>query len=143
MSMDWAEWSRQAVQQMQARNDAWQARFELGGARYSWDLNRADITFADRVTARICVVGTTSAEEDAFLWSWANDSLPIQATQGIEKVRAFGEEHDLSLLTQPCMRGGRPEALEVMAISGRILDADGCFVDSGIFFTLHDFRPIH
>ena len=139
---DWAEWSQQAVALMEARNQAWRAKFAVGDVQYQWDLDRAEITFGDQVVARICVVGTTSAEEGTFLWSWANDWIPAAAKRGIEKVRDFGESNGLPLLTEPSLRGARPEALEVAAISGRILDADGGFFDSSIYFTLHELRSL-
>ena len=46
-SPDWAAWSRDAVALMQARNAAWTDRFSKPGAPYTWDLDRATMTFPD------------------------------------------------------------------------------------------------
>jgi hypothetical protein len=42
---DWAEWSRQAVAAMHARNEAWIARFDLARAAYRWDRVTAELRF--------------------------------------------------------------------------------------------------
>jgi hypothetical protein len=145
--VDWAEWSREAVRLMQARNAEWQKRFDLAGARYAWDLATATMTYArehDVVLASITLVGTTSAAEGTFLWAWANETIPPVAREGLERVRAFGKEHDLPLLTDAETPGGRAEGLELVALAGRITDAEGTFVDSSgditCFFLLRDFR---
>lgn len=146
---DWAEWSREAVAEMQARNQDWLARFSLQGAPYRWDLESAALTFTrggDRVTADLCVIGTVSRSEGTFRWAWANDAFPAVATSNLSLVRAFGETHDLPLLTTAERPGGRAEGLEMLAAAGRIQDAAGGFVDQAgdltLLFTLSRFRVL-
>jgi Family of unknown function (DUF6882) len=132
MSTDWAEWSRQAVAQMQAQNNAWLERYSLQRMPYRWDLDSGALTFVradDSVTADICVIGTVSRSQGTFLWAWANDAIPPVARRGLDVVRAFGETHDLPLLTTPEWAGGRAEGLEMLAVAGRIQNASGGFVD--------------
>jgi hypothetical protein len=142
---DWAEWSRQAVAEMQARNREWIERYALEGPPYRWDLESAALTFTPgggNVTADICLVGTTS--HGTFLWAWANDGIPHIARRGLETVRAFGETHDLALLTTAEWPGGRAEGLEMLAAAGRIQQASGAFADETddvvFYFTLSHFR---
>jgi hypothetical protein len=147
---DWAEWSRQAVAEMRARNQAWIERFSLQGAPYRWDLGTAGLTFArggdgeDGVVADICVVGTVSRARQTFRWAWADDAIPAVARRGLELVRTFGETHDLPLLITPEWSGGRAEGLEMLAVAGRVQNASGGFVDDAedviFFFTLSHFR---
>jgi hypothetical protein len=132
---------------MQDRNEEWQNKYQLQSRPFRWDLGTATIRFqrpSDAVVASLCLVGTASEAEGTFLWSWANESIPSAARQGIDAVREFGARHDLSLLTEPVFRGGRPEGLEVSAIAGRVLDAAGVFVSPGndvtCFFVLNRFR---
>ena len=134
---------------MQARNQDWLARFSLQGAPYRWDLDSAALTFTrggDRVTADLCVIGTVSRSEGTFRWAWANDAFPAVATSNLSLVRAFGEAHDLPLLTTPEWPGGRAEGLEMLAAAGRIQDAAGGFVDQAgdltLLFTLSRFRVL-
>ncbi len=146
---DWQSWSRESVALMQERNRAYVATFDLAGRPFRWDLDAAQIAFlADEraVVADLCVVGTVSDAERTFLWAWSNNAMPPRARERIGEVRAFGEKHDLPLLTTPEWPGGRAEGLEMLAVAGRVLDADGVFVaqDCGrdFFFTLHRFRTL-
>ncbi|HKS64474.1 MAG TPA: hypothetical protein VJT13_22420 [Xanthobacteraceae bacterium] len=147
---DWGAWSTEAVSMMNSRNRAWIERYQLTGASYVWDLNSATIAFdgaSTRVVADLCLVGTASKAEGSFLWAWANDDIPAGAKRDLEKVRAFGEEFDLGLLVTPSQDGGRAEGLEALAIAGRVLDADGVWVDERgdltLFFALFNFRRGH
>jgi len=147
---DWSVWSADAVAMMNARNRAWIDRHRLAGAPYFWDLTTATIAFdrsSSRVMADLCVVGTASKVEGTFLWAWANETIPTEAKRGIERVRAFGLDHDLGLLTTPEQPGGRAEGLEALAIAGRVLEADGVWVDERgdvtLFFALFNFRELN
>lgn len=144
---DWGEWSRQAVAEMQARNEEWLQRFSLQHAPYRWDLGTAELMFeraGDHVVAEICMIGTVSETHGTFQWAWANEAIPSTAVGGVDLVRAFGEAHDLPRLITPEWPGGRADGLEMLAIAGRVLDADGGFVDRErdltLFFTLSHFR---
>jgi hypothetical protein len=146
---DWGAWSRQAVRLMQERNAVWQQRFGLAsGCPFHWDLGMATIEFrrtTDEVVAGVCVVGTTSVHENTFLWGWADENIPPAARKRLEQVREFGAKHNLDLLTTPQFPGGRPEALEMAAVTGRVLDAEGVFSDSvdddlTVFFVLSGFH---
>jgi hypothetical protein len=144
---DWAEWSRQAVAEMSARNEAWLARYELKGAPYRWHLDTGELVFdrgTHQVVADICLVGTVSECEGTFLWAWANETIPGAAMRGLDVVRRFGASHDLTSLITSEWPGGRPDGLEMLAVAGRIQDASGGFIDKAgdvtMFFTLHRFR---
>ena len=144
---DWGQWRRDAVAEMNRRNQAWIARFGLADAPYRWNLEPARIRFergGDAVLADLCMIGSVSEHEGTFLWAWANDTIPAAATVGLDRVRHFGEEHDLTLLITPEFPAGRAEGLEMVAAAGRIQDAEGAFVDREgdvtMFFTLHRFR---
>ncbi|MGG5824058.1 DUF6882 domain-containing protein [Falsiroseomonas sp. HW251] len=123
--------------------------FGLDDAPYRWDLAEARIRIGPgtgrvNVEADVCAVGSTAGE--TFLWTWANPSIPPGSRRGLEQVRAFGERHGLSLLTDAQWRGGRPEGLEMLAVAGRILDAEGTWTETGpcttIFFVLFDMRVL-
>jgi hypothetical protein len=147
MTEDWSRWSRESVALVEARNRDWHSRFGLHTQPYRFDLETATLTFdrgSDLVVADLTVIGTTSRSEGTFLWSWANDSLPAMAASLTTRVRAFGEDNDLPLLTRPEWPAARPEGLEMLAISARILDAAGCFVhesgDVTYYFALFHLR---
>ena len=132
---------------MQARNLRWLERFTLKGAPFFWDLETARIAFdgpSGRVLADMCVVGTASKVDESFLWSWANEAIPDHAKSGIHKVREFGDQNDLALLTTAELPGDRSQGLEAVAIAGRLLNAEGVLIDEQgeiiLFFALSNFR---
>lgn len=144
---DWGLWSQEAVRLMEMRNRASQEKFDLDGRPYRWNLVHAQIAFLfpeHAVVADLCDVGSVSTCEGTFLWSWANEAVCDRARDRVHEVRAFGEKHDLGLLTTAEWEGGKSEGLEMLAIAGRILDADGVWIDTAndltLFFTLHQFR---
>jgi hypothetical protein len=132
---------------MQARNRTFVETYALAGEAYRWDLDAAQIAFVRTeyaVVADVCVVGTVSASEGTFLWAWANGAIPPRARERIHEVRDFGEAHDLGLLTSAEWPATRAEGLEMLAVAGRVLDAEGVFIapdgDRTFFFALHGFR---
>jgi len=145
--VDWQQWSREAVAEMQELNNDWPRRLGLENASYTVDLENGHIHFftkARTVSASICTVGSTSECEGTFLWAWANDAIPSSATVGLDAIREFGEIHDLGLLCEPEIPGGKPEALEIVAISGHILNGEGVFThpdhDRLFFFVIKSFN---
>ncbi len=132
---------------MQERNDAWIRSYGLAGRRYHWNLHEAQLRFrseSDEVTCDICMIGSVSRSEGTFCWAWANEAIPSCAQRGLASVREFGESHALELLIRPEWPGGRPEGLEMAAVAGRILDAEGVWIaetgDLILFFALSNFR---
>jgi hypothetical protein len=132
---------------MQERNRAWIERYNLEGRGYNWTLEPPELVFAresDEVVASIAVVGTTSQVEGTFVWAWANAAVPTVATAGLEAVREFGRRHDLSLLSEPSSGGGLREGKELAAIAGRVLDAEGIFIqESGDVTSFLAIRSFH
>jgi hypothetical protein len=144
---NWAAWSQEAVHLMQERNTAWTRNYGLEGCRYEWSLDDAQLVFrseSDEVVCDICVIGSVSRSEGTFCWAWANEAIPSCAQRGLEGVREFGKTRALELLIQPRWPGGRPDGLEMAAVAGRILDADGVWIaetgDVTVFFALSNFR---
>lgn len=141
---DWAAWSREAVEMMQARDAQWPQQFGLqGNPKYRWDLERALLALEaplHEVVATVCLVGTSSEQDGSFVWSWANEAIPRLHGEALEVVHDFGRENKLALLTTARIPGGRPEAMECMCIAGRLQRAVGTFIDQQgdvtLYFTL-------
>ena len=134
---------------MKARNREFIAKFSLSGSDYSWNLAAAEIAFPSTdkaVVADLCVIGSSSVTQGTYLWAWANEGVPQTARRRLAEVRAFGEAHELPLLTTAEWRGGRAEGTEMLAVAGRILDAEGVLVvekgDLTLYFALHRFRAV-
>lgn len=125
--MDWGAWSRESVSLMAARTRELLEKHRIVmGSKYHWDLDAAAIEIGG-VQLRLVTVGTVAG--NSFLWSWANEEIPASAKVGIDKVRQFGVENDLGLLSEPCAPGGLAQGKECLAIAGRVLDAHGIWID--------------
>ena len=125
--MDWTAWSQEAVAMMASRTRQLFAKHGLTpGSPSLWDLDAGELVVGGAHFPLIAV-GTVSG--DSFMWAWANDAIPTPAKEGLDRVRAFGEEHDLQLLVTPCISGGLAQAKECLAIAGRVLDASGVWLD--------------
>lgn len=144
--VDWAAWSRAAVETMMARNAEWPRQFGLQGSpACRWDLDSATLVLEGplhQVVATVCLVGTTSDSEGSFVWSWANEAIPRQHGEALQVVHEFGRENHLALLTTPRIEGGRPEATECLCIAGRLQRAMGTFIDKQGDVTLY-FTILH
>jgi hypothetical protein len=144
---DWSAWSQEAVRLMQERNAAWIRSYSLAGCLYQWSLDEAQLVFrfeTGKVACNICVIGSVCRSEGTFCWAWANEAIPSYARRGVARVREFGKTHMLELLIRPQWPGGAPEGLEMAAVAGRILNADGIWIeetgDITLFFALSNFR---
>jgi len=137
---DWSAWSNEAVRLLGERGRTLLERLGVGAdAAYDWDLDRALITFNESIQLKLICVGTT-ADDGTFLWSWANDALPENSRRVMMEVHDYGHDHDLGLLLEPKIQGAHSEALEMMAIAGRVLNADGYWIEpaSGLYFLLFE-----
>jgi hypothetical protein len=144
---DWSAWSQEAVRLMQERNCTWARSYSLEGHPYQWSLDDAELVFrceSDEVVSDICVIGSVSRSEGTFCWAWANEAIPSCAQHDLARVREFGKVRALELLIKPQWPGGRPEGLEMAAVAGRILDADGIWIeetgDVTLFFACQIFE---
>lgn len=146
---DWAAWSREATQLMRARNAAFVDELGLAGRAYEWSLDTAKLVFPspdDRVEADLCVVGSHSSAEGTFLWAWANDRIPATARRGLERVRQFGKENGLGLLTDAEWPAKHADGLEMATVAARVLDAAGIWIapmgDVTFYFALMNIRSV-
>jgi len=138
--MDWAAWSRESASLMAVRTRELLAQHGIEmGSTYHWDLDAAVFVIGG-ITFDLVTVGTAVA--DSFLWAWANEAIPLTGKAGIERVQQFGVENDLGLLMQPRATGGLSQAKECLAIAGRVLDANGIWIDKTdagfILFALYE-----
>ncbi len=64
----------------------------IGDLGWAVDLVAGTITFGDRHTFGIQLLGTESWEDDTWLWAWANEAsgLPSPVVQAARQVREYG-----------------------------------------------------
>ena len=66
------------------------------GEDHTWelDMNARTITFDDKLSFKVQVLGTESYELKTWLWAWANESpIPDDMRHASRQLKAFGERH--------------------------------------------------
>lgn len=146
-TIQWAQWSQSVVEQMNEKTRLCLQSYGLDSQPYYWDLEAGEIVFdrgTDNVVADVTVIGTASSSNKKFIWSWANQDVPDKVKSEMEKIRDFGQKNDLEYLIEPKFDELPIDAMELLAVSGYILQSDGYFVDEIdgeiIYFSLNNFR---
>ena len=125
--MDWGAWIRETDELIATRTRELFERHAIPlGCDYYCDLH-ASAMVLDDVTFPMTVGGTVVGS--SFLWAWADDTIPHTAKAGLERVRQFGVENGLAMLTDERAHGGLGRAKECVAIAARVLDAQGIWLD--------------
>jgi hypothetical protein len=118
--------------------------------QYEWDLDRAEITFSRKkvpfVRAHLQLVGSINRRKNTWLWGWANEGVPSQATERMSEVRRYGEEQGFEKLTMPEWSPEGNDGHDVMYVAASITGACATFHDHhgdlALYFTLDDFRLV-
>jgi hypothetical protein len=129
---EFAKFRHDAVHELMRLNVACEREFQISSwPRWHYDLDRASLKFLkdeiSRVVASIQVVGTTSTRSGTWLWSWANEHIPRQASQETAQVRAFGERECLPDLTTSKLVDDESLGWALTSISAKILGAKGAY----------------
>jgi hypothetical protein len=122
-------------------------RFKLADdTTYQWSMDDARITWSRDgvpfVSGRLTMLGSVSASEGNWLWSWANPSLPAAVLGDVDKVRRYGEANGFHLLAWEVFHSHLEFVSEVRAVAASVLDAEGLWTDTSgdlqLHFVIHD-----
>ena len=104
----------------------------IGEKRWSVDVPGGVISFADGPSWRADLVGSASAEQGTWLWAWADQHLPEGAGAASGRLRRYGEEHAIGLLTlQSLPLGEPPDGIDphlAGLLATPLLDGDAYFL---------------
>jgi len=73
------------------------------------------------------VVGSISDRSNTWMWSWDNPYLLENVTEGMFKVKEYGEKNGLEKLVNPRWPGNDDDGWEMTAIATWVLKAKGAF----------------
>ncbi len=145
--IEWSKWSQHAVDSMNDKIKTCLEQFSLDSQPYSWDLDDALIVFhrsKDQVVADLTVIGTAENLKGQFTWAWANQELPESVTKDVGKLKEFGQTHGVDYLTSPSFSHLPVDAMELLSVSGYLLEAENIFADEIdgeiIYFSMKNFR---
>ena len=80
----------------------------IGDQPWSVDVADGVLSFADGLSYRADLVGSAAADPGTWLWAWANQHLPEGAGAASDRLRRYGREHSVDLLTTPSMPLSEP-----------------------------------
>lgn len=148
-SKEFAEFRHKAVHKLMRLNKRCDEKFRISAwPRWDYDLDMATLTFSKRgipkVIASIQVAGTTSKGAGTWLWGWANESLPVAATEALAKVRAFGRKRRVPELSEASAPDDEYVGWGMTAVAAEILGAKGAYrCPSGDGFVYVIYTEIH
>ncbi|WP_165246434.1 DUF6882 domain-containing protein [Paludisphaera soli] len=142
-AMDLEELIKAGVAELQMKTrshrDGWGfGKFE----RWCMDTQKGELRFTNKdgftATCPAQAIGTYNRDDGGWLWAWANPSLPDDLKRDVFKVKAYGEERGLPLLTEPRLNlGDEARAWELAALAVKLNEAQGayrCLLGSTAFF---------
>ena len=106
-------------------------RWGLGSAD-RWSLNQRDgrlqWSFEDHVaSAPAQILGSWNREVGSFAWSWDNPTILDALCETAERVRTFGQEHDVVALTASPLRLDEEQVRDLVALAFRIGGCTGLY----------------
>lgn len=122
--------------------------FSLGSyERFDWDQEAGRLEFSDegvaKVVAQVQFVGSISTVTNTWLWSWANDSVLEHLKTEMQKVKDFGERHNLDELINPYWKATEEDGWAMTAVAANLLLAKGAYRSpAGNGFTFMVFTEI-
>lgn len=141
----YSEFRHRAVHELMDLNERCKEEFRISTwPRWEYDLEQGTLTFSEegiaKVVASIQVAGTTSRSAGTWMWGWANDSLPANATKDVERVRQFGRVENIDQLTKSELPDDEYLGWEMTAVAAKLLEAKGayrCPDDNGFLYLVY------
>jgi membrane protease YdiL (CAAX protease family) len=118
------------------------------GIQYEWNIDNAEMIFSRNgkafVRTDLIYVGSISRQTNTFLWGWANESIPANATARLHEVRSYGEEQGFAKLTTAEWQPAGNDGHDVMLVSASVLGTPAFFHghagELSLFFLLDNFE---
>jgi len=106
-------------------------RFDPDG-RFDFSQDAGTLTLSNglgNITAhaRFVPVGTWSSETGSWLWGWANESIDRALVAPLQKLRDYGAQTRIELLTSERVACSAEEAQEIYAVAVHLLQAQGWY----------------
>jgi hypothetical protein len=118
--------------------------------QYEWNVDRAELVFSRNgepiVRANLQFLGSIAGPTGTWLWGWANESIPMAATNRLMPIRQYGESQGFPKLTEREWTPSGDDGHDLMLVSASILESQAFFHDHyqnlALFFVLDGFERI-
>jgi hypothetical protein len=121
-----------SIEELKLKTAGHQAAWGFGKFdRWSMNLDEGILIFSnlDGTTARCPaqIIGTFDSQDNTWLWSWDNPSVPDRLKKDALQVRNYGGQHGLTRLTTAKWPATESNAWEMTALATRLCGAEGAY----------------
>lgn len=138
-----------AVEELKLKTAAHQATWHLGEeGNWSVDQDEGKLVFTFKngvmATAPVQIIGSFNSEDKTWLWGWANPSVNDSLKTDALKVKAYGEQHQISKLTTRKWSGTEDDAWAMAAFAVKLCGTQGAYRgpagDTKVFMTFGEIQ---
>ncbi len=91
------------------------------------DIRKGVIAFEDSAFP-MQVIGNESSGDEAWQWSWDNESIPLPLKRDARRIKTAGKKHGFEMLTLPMMKlGGAVNGHNLSIVSTALLEENVCY----------------
>jgi hypothetical protein len=120
----------QSMEELRLKTQAHDAIWHLGEADWSVDQNQGQIVFDHEgiaAAAPVQIVGTFNSEDSTWLWGWDHPTVVPALQEHARRVREYGEEHGIAMLTNRKLVCSENDAWEFAALACKLCGAQGAY----------------
>jgi len=121
-----------SMEELRLKTEGHRAGWRLGQSK-RWDIDQSvgDLifTFDDGMiaTCPAQIIGSFAANENSWLWAWANPSIVESLKHDSLRVKDYGQEHQVGRLTSPGWRATEADAWDMAALACKLCDSQGIY----------------
>jgi hypothetical protein len=124
--LDYDDFAEKCVDELEVLQDRIQNKYNLGGYE-NWFYNQSTglLTFSSEgkeLNFKYIDVGSFSEKSKTWKWSWDNEHTLDRVKEQVNLVKAFGEQHGFSKLTDGYFSSDEFDAWEFAAISLKLVN---------------------
>ncbi|WP_269542385.1 DUF6882 domain-containing protein [Cerasicoccus fimbriatus] len=129
---EYNEYLVERVKEVEELNSNLSQQYGLGSYE-RWDIDQevGDLLFSNagevQLSCKVVILGSYSSVSETWMWGWANPSLLDHLTKDTERLIEYGEQHNISDLTEPKTEATEDEAWALSAFACRILGGRGLY----------------
>jgi hypothetical protein len=131
---DLAAFLDECLKELDQRQKACVAQWGIDGCeRWEVDQSQGTITFTNtktghhKVVATVQIIGTYSADDKMWFWSWANDTISSNLQKDALELKAYGTKNMRMRLTEKGWKGDLHDAWQMTALAVKLVGGDAAY----------------
>jgi hypothetical protein len=119
-----------SMEELRLKTAAHDSVWQLSAADWSTDQDTGLITFTGNTitaTASVQIIGTYDTSDGTWLWGWDHPSVHPPLQEHARRVREYGEQYGIAVLTTRKLACDEMEAWEFTALACHLSEAQGAY----------------